>query len=379
MQALSGWTVPDQPGLMELPDGTLVAVFSGAPTNGSTGSYSGPWEITSMDGGFHWSAPVNVGSHRNEAFTGDFTVQLAAGSPVLTDAAAGQLIIQQGFGVGSPTYMVNAPSNSDSPLGEVDSAVDLTKGQVVASWLSAQHAPSGDFIQEVWPSAGTTEEVPGPSRGSLVLASRNPGPGVFAAYTPDNVHVRLLQYGGATAAIGSRHGVTPQFLGVATGPDGRIWVMWGSPNGKGTIAITRSNKAETRFEPTQQLNSNASFLWRISGVSVHDGSLILLVNMTPGPSAGQGTANGIFETHVLAELSAKVFAKDLKNGKFKLAVKVTDAGDPVAGAKVSAKGKTATTSAKGGATFTVVGAPGAHLTVKIADPGYQVLAKTIKL
>ena len=40
---------------------------------------------------------------------------------------------------------------------------------------------------------------------------------------------------------------------VATGLDGRLWVMWGDVNGSASrIAVTRSNKAGTKFEPIQQ-------------------------------------------------------------------------------------------------------------------------------
>ena len=75
--------------------------------------------------------------------------------------------------------------------------------------------------------------------------------------------MRLLRYGGGTVAVGSLASATPAALGVATGIDGRIWVMWGSDNGN--IAVTRSNKAVTRFEPIQQLSDKIVTLFHLAG------------------------------------------------------------------------------------------------------------------
>ena len=86
---------------------------------------------------------------------------------------------------------------------------------------------------------------------------------MFGAYTTDNKHVRLARYGGGTVAVGSLASVTPVTMGVATGIDGRIWVMWGSDTGK--IAVTRSNKTVTRFEPIQQLTDRVLILGRLYG------------------------------------------------------------------------------------------------------------------
>ena len=71
-----------------------------------------------------------------------------------------------------------------------------------------------------------------------------------------------------------------------------------------------------------------------------------------------------------------------KNGtvtSFTLIVNVTDAGDHVFNATVSANGKRKKTSALGIAKLTVIGKPEQKVTVTITDPGYQVLKKKVKL
>lgn len=92
----------------------------------------------------------------------------------------------------------------------------------------------------------------------------------------------------------------------------------------------------------------------------------------------------VFYSRVVPLLSLKVSVHPVKNkaGKviaFTLGVKVTDAGDAVAGATASAKGKHKKTNSLGVATLKVTGKSATHVTVTITDPGYQVLHTRITL
>jgi hypothetical protein len=386
VQALSGWNA-GIPGLVPLPSGQLEAVFGGGADNGSTGANSGPWGIVSSDGGATWSAPADVGSGTMEAFAGDITAHLSGSTPVLTVPGAGGLVIQSGLGAGSPVFGLDTAGHGS--LGNVDAALDATSGALVASWYSSDTS-AGLWMQQVAP-VGAAQKVPGPldtaQRQQLVLAGRDKGPGVFAAYAPDQASnkIRLLRYGGGSVAVGSIKDVHAYNLGVATGLDGRIWVMWWGPlNGHGVIGITRSNKADTRFEPIQRYQLDSAYMWRIFGDG-RLGPLDLLVNEVPTPPAGtpagQGLVNGIYWARVLPELSAHASAAAANKAKtkFVLAVKVSDAGDAVAGAKVTALGKSAKTSNQGIAKLTVSGSQGQTATVTITAPGYQTLKVTKKL
>jgi hypothetical protein len=199
---------------------------------------------------------------------------------------------------------------------------------------------------------------------------------VFGAYTPDGSHVRLLRYGGGSIAVGSRAGTTPKALVVATGPNGRIWVMWGDDAGGG-IALTRSNKAVTRFEPIQHVDPNVSDLWRIAGDG-RLGPLDLLVDALPNVK-GPIPPTGLYYARVLPVLSAAVAVKAIKNKvgvvvAHTVAVTVTDAGDPVAGATVSLAGKTKKTGGSGLATLVLTGKGG---TLTVSAPGYQPLKQSV--
>ena len=364
------------PGLLTLSNGSLEAFFgAGQPGTSDTSA----WGITSSDGGKTWSAPVDIRSGPLEdlAYSAQFRAEMNGTTPVLILTVAGTLVVQQGLGQNTPTYQVT--NASDGFGSDSESAVDAGTGQVVASWDSVQSTNGGDYIQTVAPSAGTSQKAPGQSRDYLVLAGRDKGPGVFGAYTTDNRHVRLLRYGAGTVAVGSLRSVTPAALGVATGIDGRIWVMWGSDNGN--LAVTRSNKAVTRFEPIQHLTARIFTLFHLAG----DGRLGPLDLLTDEVAdTNPLLPAGVYHARVLPELSAAVNVKIVKSKQkvvtgHALTVTVTDAGDAVSGATVTIKGHTKKTNGKGAAEITLPGGGTGKVTVTVTASTYQKLSTSVKL
>ncbi|MHB1568194.1 MAG: sialidase family protein [Solirubrobacteraceae bacterium] len=365
------------PGLAVLPSGALQATFGGSPSGDD-----GPWGISSSDGGVTWSAPADVGSGSMEY--GDSYVPLAVsnGTPVLAGGCCGGIVVQQGFGTGAPTYQLT--NGTDNAAGNPYLAVDATTGAVIASWDS-NAGSGGIYTQQVAPTQGALQKAPIPSQYGtgipLILAARDSGPGVFAAYPSDygsTTHIRLLRYGGGSVAVGSVKGLRANVWGAATGNDGRIWVIWyGTINGKGIMAFTRSNRAVTRFEPVRRYSYNWSYLFTLSGDG-RLGPLDLLIGGTPTTKTCCGTG-GIYYARVLPVLSASVSVNKLGAHKFRLKVNVTDAGDAIKGATVSAKAKSATTNSNGNAKLIVSGSPGDQITVKVGDSGYQVLKVSVKL
>jgi hypothetical protein len=216
-------------------------------------------------------------------------------------------------------------------------------------------------------------------KNSVVLAGRDKGAGVFAAYSTDNTHVRLLRYGGGSVAVGSRHGVTAKVLGVATGIDGRIWVMWGDDSGGG-IAVTRSNKAVTRFEPIQHFDPNSFTLWRLAGDG-RLGPLDLIVHQTPNVKVSVLRAEAEY-ARVRPLLTATFSKTPIKNKQgvtiaWKVVAKVTDAGDAVPNAGVILGKTKKSTNGSGIATFTVQG--GGKVGVTVTAPTYHLLTTSINL
>jgi hypothetical protein len=366
------------PGLLTLPNGSLEAFFGAAEPGTSDAS---AWGITSPDGGNTWTAPVDIRSGPLEdlAYSAEFRAEMSGTTPVLILTVAGTMVVQQGLGQNTPTYQVT--NSSDGFASDADAAVDAGTGQVVASWDSVQ-TNGGDYIQTVAPSAGTPDKVPGQGRDYEVIAGRDKGPGVFGAYTTDDTHVRLLRYGGGTVAVGSLASVTPAALGVATGIDGRIWVMWGSDNGN--IAVTRSNKAVTRFEPIQHLSDKIVTLFHLAGDG-RLGPLDLLADQLA--DTNPLLPAGAYHARVLPELSAAVKVQTITAVENKkkvvtghaLTVTVTDAGDAVKGATVTVKGHTKKTNGSGVAKITLAGPGTGKVTVTATAPTYQKLTTSVKL
>jgi hypothetical protein len=176
--------------------------------------------------------------------------------------------------------------------------------------------------------------------------------------------------------------VIPVVLGVATGIGGRIWVMWGGDSGD--IAVTRSNKAVTRFEPIQHLSDKIITLFHLAGDG-RLGPLDLLADQIADTHPLLPT--GVYHARVLPELSAAVKVRPIaatRNRKtvviaHTLTVTVTDAGDTVSGATVAVKGQVKKTSGKGVAKITLPGAGTGKVTVTVTAPTYQKLTTPVLL
>lgn len=374
--ALSTQWGPSFPGLAVLANGSLEAFYGAVSPFDANATL---WGITSTDGGTTWSSPVEVRSGpalEAQAYNAAITARLSGATPVLTLDEPGGLVIQQGLGLATP---VTEPTTvADDEVTDVDSALDAGTNEVVASWVSFAN-PGGMLIQGVAPAVQSSQVVPGQSRPEVVISGRDKGPGVFAAYTTDGKHVRLLRYGGGSVAVGSLASVTPAALSTATGLDGRIWVMWGSDNG--SLAVTRSNKAVTRFEPVQHLRAKITTLERLSGDG-RLGPLDLLADEIPDTTPALPA--GVYHARVLPVLSAAIAVKTIKNKKGKvisheLRVVVTDAGDDVSGAAVTVKGHKKKTNVHGQAKLSLPGSGGGHVKVTVTAPTYQVLTKKVKL
>jgi hypothetical protein len=369
------------PGLVQLPGGSLEALFGAvspaAPHPDDT------WGIASTDGGTTWSAPAiasSGGPGEAQAYSAAVTAQVSGSTPVLLLTVSGTLVAQQGLGPGSPFARVDTVT--DGFPSATDSALDAASGQVVAGWDSLAQTTGGSYLQSVAPAPGTAEKVPGESRPTLTIAGRDKGPGVFAAYTSDDRHVRLLRYGGGSVAVGTLAAVRPSVMGVATGIDGRMWVMWGADGGR--IALTRSNKAVTRFEPVQKINGHILTLQRLYGDG-RLGPLDLLVDELPDVTPSRPT--GVYHARALPELSAAASVTPvitIKNKKkvvtgHTVTLTVTDAGDAVKGATVTIKGHVKNSNASGVAKVTLAGDSTKHVTATVTAAAYQKLKKKISL
>jgi hypothetical protein len=367
-----GWAGVENPAILTAPDGALRAFWGGiksidpSNTNDALNTAAGPAS------GAAWTVQPGRVSADSNAYVSPVGAALTKeGQFVEATTSTFGLTFHYGLTTGTPTMKV--PGNCcyyDPGIG-----VDAVSGQTVLGWYSnedpSQPGASGGegmFLQEIAPSGLVGRRVLAPGSASpdgksaIAPGYRTPvtgrlgAPGVFLAYGqgyPTFTKLAVLRFGSAKPAIliGAPRA---QGVNLARAPQGRLWIFWKRDTG---IYATRTNRAATRIEPISAIAPppNTDTVWRLDG-EASLGTLDLVVNAQTADAA-------FWYRRVLPRLS--LHASALGNGLERFVV--TDAGDPLAGAKVTLRGKSATTGASGVVTLKV--AKG-RATATVAKPGY---------
>jgi len=243
----------------------------------------------------------------------------------------------------------------------------------VLAWYSNVDGRSGIWAQTVLPNAGPRLLAPGSVTGgkSIVqdqrtaIAARLGAPGVYLAYCSGYPTCKraLLWRVGTKRALAAGGSPDVEDVNIASGPDGRLWVMWHDGQNSRTLFVRRTNRAATRFGPVVRVKppGGTSAVWKLSGEG-SSGVLDLLASVTTGGSLAT------WHTQVRPPL-----AVGAARTKSTVTFRVTDAGDPVAGATVDVAGRKLQTNASGRATATLAGAATATATKRgYADASVRV-------
>jgi hypothetical protein len=140
---------------------------------------------------------------------------------------------------------------------------------------------------------------------------------------------------------------------LAAAPDGRIWVAWHEPtSAQGTIAARRSNRTGTVWGEPVRVRAPGN--WMLGAVNIAaqaDRLDVLGLTHTGQP------LNSVQHTQLLPGLTLRhVGTARRPNGSVALTFRVTDAGDPLAGARVTVGNVSDLTGGNGVATV-VLAAP----------------------
>jgi hypothetical protein len=369
---VSGWSAVHPPAAATAPDGSVHAVVSGAKTGGSNDPYDG---LNDIAGPGNWKPGPHAFGHFQitEASNADVrSAFLKNGQLVSVWGSAASMLFQAGTDPNTAPQNLTPKELATSPV----IAVDQGSGQAVIAYHGVN--TGHDYFQRVLPSVGPSELFPSTKLDSPQIAGRIGG-GVYTAYTPDGVKVWLLRFGSRQKTVPVPKGARVLTAGLATGPEGRLWVFYGDEK---TTYSTRSNKSVTRYEPVQKFNSPPGTVqyFRLEGEG-SAGPLDVFADITVDGQARDGS----YQHHVLALFSLGVAKKALKNkaGKttaVKVTVRVADAGDGVAGAKVAGLPVGAkTTDAKGAIVFTVSAAKHGAFKLTATKAGYQSAGGTLTL
>jgi hypothetical protein len=334
---LEGWKAVNAPAAAAAPDGSIHVVVSGARTNEPQDTTVG---LNDFVGPGSWQQGAHAYGCCNASNADVQAAALASGQLATAWVSAGGLYFQVGVDPGTQPQLVSPVGTATNPSLVVDPA----SGEAVVAY----HGPGGaDFFRRMLPAPGAPQPI-GPGNVDVpMIAARSTG-GVYGAviHIPEWTKVWLVRYGGKAKAVPMPKGAQAFWAGVATGPEGRLWVYYGD---KQHVYATRTNKAVTAFEPVQTLAPPAT----IGGAALLQGEgsagpLDLLSPMT-----FYNEKDGAWHTQVHPALSLAVARKKTAAGS-QVTVRVTDAGDPVAGARVAGlPGGAKTTDAKGSVTATV--------------------------
>jgi hypothetical protein len=361
--AVSGWGLAGDPALAPAAGGGLRVFFSaGTPIEGLLSA-------TAPALGSPWSTPSLVVNEELARARTPAVAMAPDGTPLQTWYSAGDIVVHRGVAPGA-VHVLTAGGTNTRPNVVTDAA-----GRAWVSWCRFQGAPAGVIVQQVDPGSGAAVGAPFQLPGSVtdyqgspnatcvlesVVNRREPlvaraGGGVYAAGAagyPGQDRVLVWRIDGPgqvrTLPVAAARNVSHDEPALAAAPDGRVWVAWieGSA-GRNRIVARRSNRAGTVFgAPVATVPAGGLGNGSVN-LAAQAGRLDLL-----GLVASPAGVNTLQHTQLLPGLTLRrVGAVRRRGGGFDVTFAVLDAGEPVAGARVSAGGRAATTRASGRATL----------------------------
>ncbi len=285
-----------------------------------------------------------------------------------------------------PVAQGNTPNNV--------STVTASDGSIwVATFQAFQNM--GYFVTRILPTAGPLIKVPAskanPAHNNqplepVALAARVGG-GVYVAFCVSNssqpcVHVDLWKEGSSKPmTVPGSANVQGARVALTATPQGRLWVSWYDGT-KNVIQAVRTNTAGTSFgarttiKPPAGVLSNNVFAVQNQGSS---GRLDIIINAQI--KVGTSYPVDLFHTQILPGLSLHATPRVFSHTKAAtVSFTVADAGQPVAGAKVSCPSKTGTTSTAGQAKLHFSkGTPVGFHVCTATKPGYNPAKVTLKV
>jgi len=225
------------------------------------------------------------------------------------------------------------------------------------------------------PGSGTYNTSTAPNSQPVAFANRTGnGGGVFAAYCVGTSCSHLmLWHAGAPHARVVPDSAGAFFYEMASGPGGRLWIAWMDKSAS-TLYTVRTNEADTQFGPVEKYSTP---LFTLDSFAISGGPLGRLDVTAAGDN---NSLKPVFlATQSLTALAVSGGGTIANTSTNTVTFVVTDAGDPVAGAKVSVDGHTAFTDPAGKAavTFAKGTSPGGYTVTASAANYFPALGKVL--
>jgi hypothetical protein len=258
------------------------------------------------------------------------------------------------------------------PHPSAPSAYDpgLAPGSVLGlAWYSNDSAAPGVYAVRLDQGGGEQSapmRMPGTDRMTFGMSARTPitlrdGGGVrqdhYVAYPTGTSllnRIRVWKVGSSSAPVVGRSSVN-SYATVTITPRGRLWVAWTDRiDGDAKVFARRSNPDVTKWGAIVEAGAprGAQSAYAIDGMANESNELDAYTSFSIGESENTAT----YVTHVLPGLTlARLSGRLDDDEENTIRFKVTDAGDPVEGARVRIGGKRATTDEDGIAEIEVRG------------------------
>jgi hypothetical protein len=381
---VTGWqALTENPSLISV-GGQRFLSFSGLNPDRSGAQYF----ATSGDG-TSWAVSSGSMSANQSAYA-------AYGSDVVDDAGTPVWVGNPGSTTGL-TWHVGTSPTSPAPAGSdqtyllqgccayaAAAARDAATGAVYAAFYSNSSATTENGIQlgQILPAPGPFAQAP----GSLVVTDGAPnslgpdqrvamaaraGGGVYLAYLtgyPSAKTVRILKAGTSqTMDIPVSGNVRNVSMGAD--PAGRIWVAWNQDN---RLRAVHTNRAATVLGSVGVWGAprGTSSMWH-TAVAGSEGGADAVVTATTS------SAINVWHVQLSRTLTVKASPAAARRGS-SVTFTVTDAGDPVAGARVTFAGRSGSSNASGKVTLRAPGSSG-HPKAIAKKAGFNAGATSVRV
>jgi hypothetical protein len=357
----SGWTGFTNTALVVDPGG-LRAFWGGFRSTDSSDPQNETNTALSTDGGASWGLqPGSVVPGGAQSYASNTAATVRSDGSTL-QAFAGTLgtWVHAGLSPATPNHDYQAPLG---PYGYDPNLATDAANRTVMAWYSNASGSLGVKVQDVAADGspvGSASTMPNTADMQVGMLGRTPlaarkGGGLYVAYPtgyPAQNRVRLWRVGASSASlIASTGNTNSPAVALAPAGDGRLWVVWTKGFGDPDVLARRSNKSATKFGATVNASrpKDAAQAYKVDA-SASGGALDVLGNFNIGSSTTAVTSYRRINPGLT--LQAKP-GKLRKGKKTKVRFTVSDAGDPVKGAKVKAKGQSGTTNGKGRVTLNI--------------------------
>ncbi|MHB8794985.1 MAG: hypothetical protein ACYC90_05895 [Candidatus Nanopelagicales bacterium] len=362
--AFDEWdAITKNPTLLSL-GGQRFLSFSGL-NPGRTGAQ---YFATSGDG-LTWDVSTGSMSETQSAYA-------SYGSDALDNAGTPVWVGNAGSTTGIRWHVGTSPSNP-APAGtdqayrlagccayDAAAARDEATGSVYAAFYSNSSATTenGIHVGQILPVPAAWRQAPGSTQieggrasssdpGQQVAMVGRPGGGVYAAYGmgyPTTNAIRILNVtSGATLDLPRSKDASA--IALSAEPDGRLWLTW--REGTKVLAV-HTNPAATRLGAVGSWGAprGSAYLWKSVIAGTSGGASVVYTATTQN-------AINVWHTRVTRTLSVTAAPGSIRRGG-RVTFTVTDAGDPVAGARVRFGSRNGTTNGAGRVTLAAPGSSG---------------------